>query len=254
MIEHDRRMVEPPATPHRGRWLHIVRDGEAESAPPAPDDDPPGEPRRPALPSVFSRTPPGGANPGGWAPPDPTTPTPRRTPTPLPDSGRAHGGPTDAGSGPSPPSTPDTARPAGYGSLAEPPPARAGIVGRGQKVVLSGPAVVCGPGIVRGCRRSGLARMAVRGLPGDGRCRGAGSGYGRPGLLRLISRGRPGRRLVCRRRAGLEPRRRYRGRVTRGARGTPVREFEHSRCRGRAIARAFGRRAGPRQARDPGAG
>ena len=27
VIGHDRRMVEPPATPHRERWLHVVRDG-----------------------------------------------------------------------------------------------------------------------------------------------------------------------------------------------------------------------------------
>src|SRR6185312_5772599 len=119
---HDRRMIEPPATPDRERWLHIVRDGESESAPPAPADDPSGEPRRPPLPSVFSRTPPGGPNHGGWAPPDPTGPTPRRTPTGLPDSGRAHGGPTDAASGTVSPSTLDTVRPAGYGPLAEPPP------------------------------------------------------------------------------------------------------------------------------------
>jgi len=131
---------------------------------------------------------------------------------------------------------------------------RPGIVGCCRTVPLLTAAMVGRPGIVRGCRRSASARMAVRGLPGDGRCQGAGSRWGRRGLARLISRRCAGRRLVCRRRARMEPRRRCRGRGTRGVRATAVPGFEHSRCRRRSNARAYGRRTGLRRVRAPSAG
>lgn len=40
MIGHDRRMVEPPATPHRERWLQVVPDDGSEVPPAAPDPTP----------------------------------------------------------------------------------------------------------------------------------------------------------------------------------------------------------------------
>ena len=131
--------------------------------------------------------------------------------------------------------------------------ARPGIVGRCQKVALPAPMVVRS-GIVRGCRRSASARMAMRRLPGDGHCQEAGSGLGCRGPARLISRSCPGRRLVCRCRAGLEPHRRCRDRAARGVRGTAVRGFGHSRCRRRAITSSSARRTGPRRVRHPRAG
>ena len=239
-------MVEPPATPARERWLHIVRDGESESAPPAPDDDPAEEPRRPALPSVFSRTPPGGPKPGGWAPPDRTTATPPRTPTPLPDSGRAHGGPTDAGSGTPPPSTSDTVDPAGYASLAKPPPgptgdrwpvSDGGVAGAGGRA-----AVGDGP------------RSPEVGVGSDGGA-GAAGGWALPGSGERVGPPGPSGTAACLsapRGPGAAPPVPRPGNP--GSPGTAVRGFERSRCRGRAIASAFGRPTGPRRVGDPGGG
>ena len=93
VIGHDRRMVEPPPTPHRERWLHIVHDGES-----APDEDPgrirartprsglgPGFRRvspatRPVRPTALRRSGRTGPEPGRSRCADPPRPNRRRRP------------------------------------------------------------------------------------------------------------------------------------------------------------------------------
>jgi hypothetical protein len=238
-IGHDRRMVEPPATPHRERWLHFVRDGESESAPP-PDDDPPEERAGPRTPSVFTRTPPGGPGHGGWAPPI------RRAhaapnPDPLPDGGRD----PDAGSGTHPTTVHRTLCVRGYGSLAEPPRGRPGIVaGAGRCVAGADGRAVGDRRAVR--RRSASATDALRAAAGGWALPGVGSGLGRRGPASPHQPGRPGRRRSAGR-AGTRiagaapaagPRRRSGRRARPGRPGGPgsprtaVRGSGHSRCRG----------------------
>ena len=143
VIGHDRRMVEPPPTPHRERWLHIVHDGE-----PAPDEDPGNDPggdteerHGTRLPPGITRNLPGAPEPhsGDRAAPDPNPTGPAAPTRPDPTAAGAapgvpagergpapRGGPDSASSGTParrPLSEPDSGVAGRYGSLAGPPAA-----------------------------------------------------------------------------------------------------------------------------------
>jgi hypothetical protein len=82
-------MVDQPAPSHRERWLHVVREEGADSAPAADLDQDPAEPARPRLPTVFTRTPPTATGGPAVSGPDVRTMPPR----PGPDGPTAPHGP-----------------------------------------------------------------------------------------------------------------------------------------------------------------